>query len=326
MNYKRACQILELDLDLNNNFDFYTNQRLSVDKIKRQYRLHALKYHPDKNKSDDAQSKFQEIHDAYEYLLKHWDYRCSDGRSSDGIRSDCSYGDGDDYKHTLFSFLNNIWSGGLDDYGGLTPIINKLIYMIIMRITNSCENKALEILEKIDRNMLNKLYGVFCKYADVFHFSEDFLKNIQQVLSNKINKDECIVLNPFLDDLFENNLYRLSVSGKTYYIPLWHNELVYDNSGCDLYVKCSPLLPENMEIDERNNLHVFVKYPVQDLLGKERILLECSKQTFSFSPSQLKVMRTQTLVLPHSGISCINTENIYDVSKKADVIIHVELD
>ena len=205
-------------------------------------------------------------------------------------------------------------------------IINKLIYMIITRISNTCENKALEILEKLDRNMLVKLCGIFTKYADVFHFSEDFLKNIQQVLSNKINKDECIILNPFLDDLFENNLYRLSVSGKTYYIPLWHNELVYDNSGCDLYVKCSTLLPENMEIDERNNLHVFVKYPVQDLLTKDRVLLECSKQTFSFSPSQLKVVRTQTLVLPHSGISCINIDNIYDVSKKADVIIHVELD
>jgi len=316
MNYKRACQILELDLDLDNEFETEANQKLSVDKIKRQYRLLALKYHPDKNKSDDAQSKFQEIHDAYEYLLK----RC------DCIFDEDGYGDEDDYKHTLFSFLNNIWSGGLDDYGGLKPIINKLIYMIITRISNTCENKAIEILEKLDRNMLVKLYGIFCKYADVFHFSEDFLKNIQQVLSNKINKDECVVLNPFLDDLFENNLYRLSVSGKTYYIPLWHNELVYDNSGCDLYVKCSPLLPENMEIDERNNLHVFVKYPIQDLLGKDRILLECSKQTFSFSPSQLKMVRTQTLVLPHSGISCINIENIYDISKKADVIIHVELD
>jgi len=314
MNYKWACQILDLDP----NADLEPNQKLSVDKIKRQYRSQALKYHPDKNKSDDAQSKFQEIHDAYEYLLKQCDY---------GFSEDERYGDDeDDYKHTLFSFLNNIWSGGLEEYGGLKPIINKLIYMIISRISNTCENKALEILEKLDRNMLNKLYGIFTKYADVFHFSEDFLKNIQQVLSQKINKDECIILNPFLDDLFENNLYRLSVSGKPYYIPLWHNELVYDNSGSDLYVKCSPLLPENMEIDERNNLHVFVKYPIQDLLGKDRILLECSKQTFSFSPSQLKVTRTQTLVLHNSGISCINIENIYDVSKKADVIIHVELE
>jgi molecular chaperone DnaJ len=37
-------------------------------KITKAYRKLALKYHPDKNKEDDAQEKFREINEAYECL------------------------------------------------------------------------------------------------------------------------------------------------------------------------------------------------------------------------------------------------------------------
>ncbi|KAK7483129.1 hypothetical protein BaRGS_00025625 [Batillaria attramentaria] len=40
----------------------------SDDDIKRAYRAQALKYHPDKNKSEDATERFQEIQYAYKYL------------------------------------------------------------------------------------------------------------------------------------------------------------------------------------------------------------------------------------------------------------------
>jgi DnaJ family protein B protein 9 len=40
--------------------------------MKRQYKLKALRFHPDKNKSPDASAKFQEIHEAYQTLLQHY--------------------------------------------------------------------------------------------------------------------------------------------------------------------------------------------------------------------------------------------------------------
>jgi DnaJ-domain-containing protein 1 len=43
----------------------------SVDEIKQSYRLLAKEFHPDVNKSPDAQEKFCEITEAYDYLINH---------------------------------------------------------------------------------------------------------------------------------------------------------------------------------------------------------------------------------------------------------------
>ena len=41
----------------------------TMENLKKQYRLKALLYHPDKNNSPDASAKFQEINESYQYLL-----------------------------------------------------------------------------------------------------------------------------------------------------------------------------------------------------------------------------------------------------------------
>ena len=40
----------------------------SVEEIKRAFRRLAMKYHPDRNKSPDAEAKFKEINEAYQVL------------------------------------------------------------------------------------------------------------------------------------------------------------------------------------------------------------------------------------------------------------------
>jgi len=51
--------------------------------IKSAYRKLALKYHPDRNKSTDAATKFQEISEAYEFLIEHPGYGAGDASSYD---------------------------------------------------------------------------------------------------------------------------------------------------------------------------------------------------------------------------------------------------
>jgi hypothetical protein len=53
-----ARQILDIDDD----------ELITEELLKRKYRIQALKFHPDKNKSPDACERFQEIHKAFETL------------------------------------------------------------------------------------------------------------------------------------------------------------------------------------------------------------------------------------------------------------------
>jgi hypothetical protein len=300
MNYYNACSILEIE-----------NNEVTIENLKKQYRRKALQYHPDKNKSENASAMFININNAYEYLLKYLDSDID--IDSENINNG--------YVNTLFTFLQNI----LGSDSQFNDIKNKLFYMIVNKIANSCENKAFELLEKIDKKIIIKIADLFFKYKEVFHFSEGFLGRLEILIANKIKDDECIILNPFLEDLFENNLFKLTENESTYYIPLWHHELLYDNDGNDLYIKCIPILPENVTIDTFNNIHVYVTYNLFDIWGKNFIEFEMGKKKFSFFTEDLKLKENQQLILPNVGISRINTENIYDISVTSDVFIHFTL-
>lgn len=68
--YVESCKLLYLYED--------ENQDILEKTLVKQYRRLSLLYHPDKNKSFDANEKFQEIHDAYEYLSKYLGYMDDD--------------------------------------------------------------------------------------------------------------------------------------------------------------------------------------------------------------------------------------------------------
>jgi len=306
MNYNEACKNLEIDL----------SEEITTEILKKKYRLLALKYHPDKNPDKDTVSKFQDIQESYEYLMKYKDFTDIEEFSDDETDSEDSFKNKSNYKTILFSFLKNIL---------IPDNRNKLFLTIFNKISTTCESTAIETLSKLDKQVLIKIYEILDNYRDSLHFSDDFLIRIKDILNEKLKDDERIILNPTLDDLFENNVYKLKINEFKYIVPLWHNELVYDNSGNDIYVKCIPILPENTVIDDKNNIHIYCKYTISEIWNEDILTIEVGKQRFYIKRDTLKIKQNQSIQFMKHGISRINTKNIYDISNKSDVIINIRL-
>lgn len=301
MNKVTAYQCLDLDIN---------DPNIDADMIKRQYRLKALIYHPDKNKSPNAASKFQEIHDAYEYVLRAEEYANRDSHTVNDKFNE------DSYRNLFMIFLKKI----LENETG-----QSVFYNIIQRITTLCEAKAFELLERLDKPTLIKTCIILTKYKDAFHITDNIMEKITHLIQTRNENDECIILNPSLKDLYNNNLYKLSVNGETYIIPLWHHELVYDNLGHDLYVNCLPDLPGHITIDENNNIHIDVKYNIHDIWEHEYIQVQCDTMCYPIQVNTLKLTHKQNVIFAKQGLSKINVKNIYDVSNKSDVYVTVHL-
>ena len=265
IDYRNACEILELE----DGFD--------IDQLKQQYRIKALRYHPDKNMgSQEATEKFQKINESYEYLKSRIEL-CD--------REDEPINEGG-YQGALYTFIHNIMK---------KDSVEEMVNIILRKMTNICENKALTTLENIDKHVLIKINEFIKKYKEAFHFTTEFFDKVDEITKNKCKYDECIILHPTIDDLLNDNIYRLRLNDHIYNVPLWHSELVYDHSGNDIYVKCYPILPENMSIDTDNNLRIDIKYRVIEIFGKSSIDITVGKRILSLDVSILHLCENQIL-------------------------------
>lgn len=304
MNKITAYKILDLDIN---------SASIDIDRIKRQYRLKALIYHPDKNKELNASSKFQEIHEAYEYVLQEEGYMDTDAEIPT-YKSNMA--ENESYQNLFLIFLKKILE---NDTG------ESVFYNIIQRLTTLCETKAIELLERLDKPTLIKTRNILSKYKEAFHVTDIIIDKLTVLIQTRNETDECIILNPSLKDLYDNNLYKLSINGESYIIPLWHHELVYDNKGHDIYVNCLPDLPSHINLDENNNIHIAVHYSIQDIWGQEYIQVECESRIYPVQVNTLKMNAKQTIIFAKQGISRINSKSIYDVSIKSDVHITLHI-
>lgn len=298
-----------------------------------------MKYHPDKCKLYNANELFREVQTAYEYLKEYSNpeprYNGSyemdneyDGYSS--CDDDDEYESLTDYKKLigvyLSQFIRNIWCDEKDE-----NLSHKLAKLVITKILGLCEQKATEYVRRLDGKTLSKIYDILIKYRDAFHLSKTWLDTVAEILSEKINGEKCVLLNPVLEDLQADNLYKITDNGKTYIVPLWHPELVYDSGipSVDFTVRCCPILPEHMEIDENNHIIIRLQYSIQDLWARPpgaMVDVPFGKTVVSFAPSSLRLSRKpQTIRLVNMGISRINQTDMFDNTKRADVILVITL-
>lgn len=321
MNIEKARNILNLKYKFTN------------DDLKKNYRLMALKHHPDKNgNSEESCETFKEINNAYLYLLNF-------DKSPDAHESHCfkegenmKEADGQDSQESYTSIFRIFIQSVLQKMTSVTQETKSItITTLIKLIVEDCHELSLKMFEDLDKDTAYNIYEIITTYHKAFHISDEKLQLFEKIMRNKMALDNLVVISVSIHELFrENNIYVLEHDGKKFYIPLWHTELYYklaekNNVPVDLIVRCIPSLPSHIYIDTNNDIYVDIRMKITDLLEKKAIDFEVGGKPFTINAAVLYIKNSQTYVIPNSGIPTINSKNIYDTSEKSSIIVNIEL-
>lgn len=303
MDTEKAIKRLELSLPF------------SLNDLKRNYHRLSLRLHPDKNYSSSATSDFQELNDAYSYLKDNIDIYSKSNESTYQRMNNVN----DDFD--IFEILNNFTS----KING-KKIDKSIILNIIEKLTSNSEFICKEVFEGMDKQMSIDLFEYLKKYADVFSISSDTLNKISLIINDKFKNDEIIKLHPNINNLMNDDIYKLDFEEVVYYIPLWHHEIIYDiSTNNQLIVNIVPELEHHISIDDYNNIHIHLTKNIKGLITSKSIIFNLGEKVFNIPCDELCIKRKQKYIYKKQGISKIDTNNVYDVSKKADIIVHLTL-
>jgi len=269
-----------------NIFQIYSFNNIDGSFLKKKYYKLSLLHHPDKhNNSKESTEKFKKINMAYELL------KLEINEEDDFIENNVNY------EYFLKKFLKKY----------------DFIYYIIL---NNYENITKHIFEGIDKETAINLYNFLLNHKSILHISDNLVEKVKEIILEKYKDVMIYILKPTLNELFGDRIFKLEEYNKTYLVPLWHSELEFDT---DIIVKCIPELPENITIDENNNLIVNIKTKFSSLLEKNYINVNVNNL---FIPvNELFIKKEQYYIFKEKGISKINEYNMYNISSKADVIV-----
>jgi hypothetical protein len=156
------------------------------------------------------------------------------------------------------------------------------------------------------------------------------LEFVSLLIKQKYKNDRVFILNPSINDLMDNNVFKLYVDDQLYLVPLWHNELYFDSPNGDIIVLCNPELPEGIIIDEDNNIHIEKEIngslSLLDLLkegSNSFVSLSIGERMFRIPLQSLHIKKEQMYRLVGEGISNVLENDIYNVSCKADIIVKI---
>ena len=168
---------------------------------------------------------------------------------------------------------------------------------------------------------------------DILYIKSDILELVSLIVKEKYKNDTIIILKPLLKDLLDDNIFKLYIEDELYLVPLWHNELYFDKGkkGSELIVLCQPDLPNELTIDENNNIYITKEIHIDEIKNMilntsiEFVSLEVGGKCFSIPMANLHMKKEQIYRLKGQGISQILEKDIYNVSYKSDIIVNIKI-
>ena len=315
MNYKNAFEILEI------NFEITKYEDLTLEYLKKQYRKLALKNHPDKNgNTHESNEKFKQINEAYNYLKREIKYLDKDKLSNNDIKpEEDEFSSSSLYSDILKGFMKTVFEGKYNEL--LTKIVNDII--------TAGKKTSVKLFDDLDKDTTFNIYTFLSNNRYVLHLSQEILDIIRDIVVKKYDNVEVYKLNPSINDMINNNLYKLYVHDELFLVPLWHNESYFDGSGCEIMVICEPELPNGITIDDDNNLIVIHTINAKNelpemLINNTPLTLIIGDKNHSISLCNLYIKREQIYRIKNQGLSKIK-KDIYDVSEKTDIIVKISI-
>ena len=318
MKISEALDVLHIT-----NYTIHNIHNISYNELKKYYHIQCLIYHPDKNNTDvNATLTFQTINCAYNVLRE---LLLNNGNTNSDTNSDTN----GDYNNLLLTFLNFIVKYYASNEN-ITQDINNF------KINANIHIKALltTLFDNFSITILEDLYFYLLKYVKVKTYDANdanetiynaIIEIIKTILEEKLSNHSIYILTPNLLNLFNSDIYKLQINDEIIYIPLWHNELKFENN----IIKIEPLLESHITIDSDNNIHYIYTNSFNNIIellnAKSNIIIDLEDQTFEININDLKFSHYQVYSVKNKGIPKINTVDILDNSIKADIYFHIHL-
>jgi len=269
--------------------------------IRSAYYRQALKYHPDKNGGEEE--RFKNINSAYVFLQEYSNIPMEDNNLSYlSIIKQCI--------HTMLPDLQ--WN-------------DLFVDTTMSGILQDCEVVSLEIFDHLSKEKSLEIYSFLVTYRDILQLSDELLQKMLAIIHRKSVHDNVVILNPNINDLLLDKIYKLEIFNRTFYVPLWHNEVVFDISGADLIVKNIPELDSTTVIDNHNNIHCYMVDSIQRCLLSSELTVVLGEKKYSIPASQLTIVREQTHILRNQGILLADHTDLYNTERRGHMYIHITL-
>lgn len=300
MNYDDAIRILELKTNKND-----------INSLKKQYHKLALKFHPDKNKDKKTTQYFQEINEAYIYLINFYEKEQNSETGETNGTNGIVYNYIDIVKNFIVMMLDNI---NLKCSQEITEII-----------INGCKNISVKIFDNLDKNTIFSMYNFLYTHKKILYLDDNILDNILEIINKKYIM---YILNPTLNDLLNDNIYKLVINDITHCVPLWCREVYFDNDTVDkeIIVMSIPQIEENnIFIDENNELNITFEINLTaEIFEKEYIEITVYSKVFKIPLNELSLKKYQYYLIKNKGILKNDTDIFnYDTNNRGNVLIKI---